>query len=134
MEKQTFGGTIAKLRREKGMTQAELAEKMCVTDKAVSKWERDLSFPDVGTIPKLAQLFNVSTDELMMVKKDSPEKPTEKKPGEIVNIALKGIALAMGVAAAVLSFLDQLQANEGLGMLGIGLAALAIAQLGQNDK
>lgn len=134
MEKQTFGGTIAKLRREKGMTQAELAEKMCVTDKAVSKWERDLSFPDVGTIPKLAQLFNVSTDELMMVKKDSPEKPPEKKPGEIVNIALKGIALAMGVAAAVLSFLDQLQASEGLGMLGIGLAALAIAQLGQNDK
>lgn len=59
MEKQTFGGTIAKLRREKGMTQAELAEKMCVTDKAVSKWERDLSFPDVGTIPKLAQLSSV---------------------------------------------------------------------------
>ena len=43
MEKQTLGGMIAALRREKQLTQAELAEKMGVTDKAVSKWERDLS-------------------------------------------------------------------------------------------
>lgn len=43
MEKQTMGMTIASLRREQGMTQAELAAKMGVTDKAVSKWERDLS-------------------------------------------------------------------------------------------
>ena len=40
MEKKTFGSMIAELRREKGMTQAELAAKMGVTDKAVSKWER----------------------------------------------------------------------------------------------
>ena len=43
MEKQTIGNTIAQLRKEKNMTQAELAQKMGVTDKAVSKWERDLS-------------------------------------------------------------------------------------------
>ena len=44
MRKQTLGMIISSLRKEKGMTQLELAEKMRVTDKAVSKWERDLSF------------------------------------------------------------------------------------------
>lgn len=48
MGKQTFGAYIATRRKQLGMTQAELAEKMNVTDKAVSKWERDLSYPDVS--------------------------------------------------------------------------------------
>ena len=39
-------------------------------DKAVSKWERDLSFPDINSIPKLAEIFDVSVDELMQVKSD----------------------------------------------------------------
>ena len=68
MEKQTIGSMIAELRKKQGMTQAELAEKLGITDKAVSKWERDLSFPDVNSIPKLAEIFNVTVDELMQVK------------------------------------------------------------------
>lgn len=59
MEKKTLGMMIASLRKENGMTQLELAEKMGVTDKAVSKWERDLSCPDVNTIPKLAECFDI---------------------------------------------------------------------------
>ena len=77
MKKQTFGTMIATLRKEQGMTQLELAEKMGVTDKAVSKWERDLSFPDVNSIPKLAEIFNVSVDELMQVKADAKEVDEE---------------------------------------------------------
>lgn len=50
----SIGETIASLRKEKGMTQNKLAEKMNVTDRAVSKWERDLSCPDINTISKLA--------------------------------------------------------------------------------
>ena len=60
MKKKTLGMMIASLRKENGMTQLDLAEKMGVTDKAVSKWERDLSCPDVNTIPKLAEVFGIS--------------------------------------------------------------------------
>ncbi|AAN58509.1 MAG: helix-turn-helix domain-containing protein [Streptococcus mutans] len=73
MRKQTLGMIISSLRKEKGMTQLELAEKMRVTDKAVSKWERDLSFPDINSIPKLAEIFEVSVDDLMQVKTNTKE-------------------------------------------------------------
>ncbi|EMC56387.1 helix-turn-helix domain-containing protein [Streptococcus mutans OMZ175] len=46
---------------------------MRVTDKAVSKWERDLSFPDINSIPKLAEIFEVSVDDLMQVKINTKE-------------------------------------------------------------
>lgn len=127
MEKQTLGAMIAALRKEKGMTQLELAELMGVTDKAVSKWERDLSCPDVSTLPKLAELFGVSVDELMQVK--SGEKSTEKPEiQKTVNTVLKAVALAMGVATAALTAMGQTEPNTALSMLGIGLACLAITQ------
>ena len=103
MRQQTFGTMIAALRKEQGMTQLDLAEKMGVTDKAVSKWERDLSFPDVNSLPKLAEIFHVSVDELMQVKTDAKGNGEEKhKTAEIVDLVLKGVALAMGVAVVVL--------------------------------
>ena len=79
MKKQTLGMMISTLRKEKGMTQLELAEKMGVTDKAVSKWERDLSFPDINSIPKLAEIFEVTVDELMQVKTETKENMEKKK-------------------------------------------------------
>ncbi|MFR5600217.1 MAG: helix-turn-helix domain-containing protein, partial [Holdemania filiformis] len=61
----TMGMVITSLRKAQGMTQAELAEKMQVTDKAVSKWERDLSCPDIQSLPRLAEILEVSVEELM---------------------------------------------------------------------
>lgn len=52
---------------------------MGVTDKAVSKWERDLSFSDVSSIPKLAEILGVSVDKLMQVKAESKEEPIKKR-------------------------------------------------------
>ena len=98
MKKETFGNMVAVLRKERGMTQLELAEKMGVTDKAVSKWERDLSFPDVSSIPKLAEILGVSVDELMQVKAESKDDASKKKIDEIIGVAFKGVALAMGIA------------------------------------
>ena len=129
MEKQTFGTMIASLRKEAGMTQLELAEKMGVTDKAVSKWERDLSCPDVNTIPKLAETFGVSVDRLMQAKTESVTNAGGKGFRALIDVILTGVALAMGVAVVVLSALKELDANSAMGMLGIGLACLAVSQL-----
>ena len=129
MKKQTFGNIIVSLRKEKGMTQLELAEKMGVTDKAVSKWERDLSFPDVSSIPKLAEILEVSVDDLMQVKTKTKETPPDNKINEIIPLALNGVALAMGIAVVVLLFLNEIEINLAIRMLAIGLVCLAIMQL-----
>lgn len=129
MKKQTLGMMISSLRKEKGMTQLELAEKMGVTDKAVSKWERDLSFPDINSIPKLAEIFEISVDDLMQVKTETKENMSENKVDEIVDTVLKGIGMAMGIAVTVLSVLGELETNTAFIMLGIGLASISISQL-----
>ena len=61
----SIGKKIYELRREKGFTQEALAEKMNVSAQAVSKWENDLSCPDVAALPKLAKLLGVTVDELL---------------------------------------------------------------------
>ncbi len=65
MEKKTMGSFITVLRKAKGMTQRELAELLNVSDKAISRWERDESMPDIILIPILADIFEVSCDELL---------------------------------------------------------------------
>ena len=124
---------IAAMRKEQGMTQLELAEKMGVTDKAVSKWERDLSFPDVNSIPRLAEIFGVTVDEIMQVKSDSMENVKANRISKIVDIALKYIALAMGIDVVILSLIDTIEAKDAVIMLGIGLACMAITQFSKKD-
>ena len=67
----TLGKRIAALRREKGMKQDELAEKMQVSPQAVSKWENDQTCPDISVLPTLAQIFGISVDELLTGKKEA---------------------------------------------------------------
>lgn len=134
MKKETFGNMVVALRKEKGMTQLELAEQMGVTDKAVSKWERDLSFPDVSSIPKLAEILGVSVDELMQVKAESKEEPIKNDIDEIVDVAFKGVALAMGIAVVVLSIMKQIEMDSAITMLGIGLTSLAISSFPKKEN
>lgn len=133
MEKNTFGSMVAELRKEKGMTQADLAEKMGITDKAVSKWERDLSYPDIASIPRLAEILGVSVDELLSLKRPDGEKG-KAKTEEYVTLALNSISVAMGIAVVVLAVLDELSQKSGTLMLGIGLSALAINMLRNSGK
>lgn len=65
MERKSIGGFIAALRKANGYTQKELAEKLNVSDKAVSRWERDECAPDLSLIPIIAEIFDVTTDELL---------------------------------------------------------------------
>lgn len=62
---ETIGSRIARLRKAKNMTQEALAEQMGVSSQAVSKWEKDLSCPDIAALPKLGQMLGVTTDELL---------------------------------------------------------------------
>lgn len=65
MDAQKFGSFIAATRKEKNLTQAELASKLQVTDKAVSRWERGLGFPDINTLEPLSDALEISILELM---------------------------------------------------------------------
>ena len=114
MSNKTFGEMISSLRKEKNMTQNDLAEKMNVTDKAVSKWERNLSCPDVNSIPKLAEILGVSMEELL----NAQTKQENSKVDDIVNIAF---------------ILKQIDINSAITMLGIGLSCLSIYLL-KNKK
>ena len=83
--KARIGSNIASFRKAAGLTQAGLAEKLNYSDKAISKWERGESVPDVLTLMQLGQLFGVTMDAL--VSSDSPagaglqepERPTARK-------------------------------------------------------
>ena len=134
MKQQTLGMMITSLRKEQGMTQLELAEKMGVTDKAVSKWERDLSCPDVNSLPKLAEIFGISVDELMQIKSKVHPDNKSSKIDAIIPLILKAVALAMGVAVLVLSILHEIDMYSGCGMLGIGLSCLGILHFLNNNN
>lgn len=130
--KKTLGMMIAELRKEKGMTQLELAEKMGVTDKAVSKWERDLSCPDINSLPNLAEILGVSVDELMQIKREA-ENPRQS-PKKIAQIIFKAVPLAMGVAVVVLAVMDELPIQSAFIMLGLGLFCAGIALMNEKNK
>ena len=65
LDKGSFGRFLAQLRRERGLTQRDLAEMLFISDKAVSKWERGLSLPDVALLLPLAGALGVSVTELL---------------------------------------------------------------------
>ena len=131
MANTSMGEIISTLRKEKGMTQKDIADKLGITDKAVSKWERDIAFPDTATIPKLAEILGVSVEELMQAK--AVPATGHKGADYLINIILKAVPLAMGVAVAVTAILGELDMKSGFTMLGVGLACIGVYLLKQKD-
>ena len=65
MDAKKFGTFVADVRKQKGMTQADLADKLQVTDKAISRWERGLGFPDIELLEPLSDALGLSVLELL---------------------------------------------------------------------
>lgn len=80
MEKKTIGTFISALRRAAGLTQRDLAEQLNVSDKAVSRWERDESAPDLTLLPLIADLFGITVDELLRGQRQAPTEYATPAP------------------------------------------------------
>ncbi len=117
--KQNLGEFIAQLRKEKGLTQRELAEHLNVTDKTVSHWERGESSPDISALPILAYVFGITVDELLRseIKQQTytaPQfvapAPVDKTPNNyrnfkvfnIITAAISVISVILGVGVKYL--------------------------------
>lgn len=84
IDKTTFGKFLTEQRKAKGYTQKELAAKLFVSDKAVSKWERGLSMPDISLLMPLAELLEVSVTELLEGRKLNPASELDAAQVEVL--------------------------------------------------
>ena len=123
MDAQKFGAFIAVCRKEKNMTQADLAAELQVTDKAVSRWERGIGFPDINTLEPLADALDVSVLELMRSERITEQRFSNEDAAEAVSDTLelarlqqkherRKIFSVLGIVSIVLIFLlflDNLQ-------------------------
>jgi len=85
----TLGSRIAAWRKEKGITQEELAEKMGVSSQAVSKWENDVSCPDISLLTTLADVLGVTTDELLSGKSSQVRQLPETQRKSLDQLTLR---------------------------------------------
>lgn len=128
----TMGNIISTARKTQKMTQAELASKLNVTDKAVSKWERDICYPDIALLPALAQTLNINIEELLSGTSRDTSRP------QLFKITATAVSFAMGTAVFILSILSKLNLLTApldytniAGMLGLGILLQAFLHLQQ---
>lgn len=108
MEKKTIGQFIAALRKANGLTQQEVADRLDVSNKAVSRWERDECAPDITVIPALAELLGVTCDELLKGERitgatqaEKSEPKVEKQVKALITRAISGFQNMIGVSLAI---------------------------------
>ena len=136
MEKKTIGGLIAALRKANGMTQKELAERLNVSDKTISRWERDDGAPDLSVIPVIAEIFDITCDELLRGERKSPQQqeitpentPTPK--GERQRQRLLAVSLSkyktrsmIAICLALVGLLVAMAVNFGFNRAYLGFLA-----------
>ena len=103
MEQKTMGEIICQYRKERGLTQKQLAERIGVTNKAISKWETGDGYPDIMTIPSLAEALEISIDELfgMATKPKLVEQESTVSGTNLNKCKIKGIMRSGQVWQAV---------------------------------
>lgn len=129
MNTKTIGETISSLRKQNNMTQSELAKKMNVTDKAVSKWERNLSYPDITSISKLAKILGVDSSYLIDLCSEKNVKEDKVRNNDLINNACIAVSLAMGIAVIVLNIFNQVEIKNAITLLSIGLVSISFYML-----
>ena len=135
MEKKTMGSFLAALRRANGMTQKELAERLNVSDKSVSRWERDDGAPDLALIPVIAEVFGVTCDELLRGERaaageeqgaqSTPKGEQQKKHLLAASLSRFRSRCCIALALAAAGFLVAMACNSALdrALLGFFLGA-----------
>lgn len=124
----SIGSLISNRRKEKNMTQNDLALKLNVTDKAVSKWERDICFPDVALLPEIAKILDLNLEDLILGRK--------RTSSNLFDLVLTAVSFAMGTAVFILSVLERLgfsndsvQSIDLLCMCGLGILLISFKAL-----
>ena len=95
--RQNFAGNLSSLRKQSGMTQLELADRLKYSDKAISKWERGESIPDVGVLKHIADTFGVDVDYLI----ESEHKIREREGAETTRVKTLNRAIITLISVAV---------------------------------
>lgn len=134
IDNQKFGAFLTALRKEKGFTQKELAQRLFVSDKAVSKWERGASIPNIGLLLPLAELFGITVPELLRGERKAPgQKPQPDTDSLPVLTALRrsrrgwitAFCLCLMAAAAEIFLLRR----SGISWDALGKAVLPMSAL-----
>ena len=125
MDKEIFGNFIAAARHDLGITQQALANQLHVTDKAVSKWERGLCYPDLTMLEKLAAALGLTIGELMACEKQPVHEETDMRALlEIASESQKRQGKRIWLLAGVLGFIS---------ILLVGLVVL-LSAISSNDS
>lgn len=109
MEKKTMGSFMSALRKANGLTQQQVADILNVSNKTVSKWERDDGYPEITLLPAIAELYSVTVDELLrgeriVGKEQATNIKSEKQAESLFKIAFSKYS-TLSVVSLIVCFL-----------------------------
>ena len=128
-DKKTFGSFIKRKRTEKNYSQKELAEMLYVTEGAVSKWERGISYPDITLVSDICRILDISEHEFITSSTDTVEREMklDAKKFRVIRGTWFWVPTISYIAAAVICFICNLAVNRTLSWFFVVLAALVCA-------
>lgn len=135
MAKNSMGQFLAALRKANGMTQQEIADRLHVSNKAVSRWERDECSPELSLIPALAEIFGVTCDELLkgerIPEKVASEKKADKQVKAMILRTLSGFKTAVwiAIALAIVGFVCMFGISYGFYRPIIGISVMLLFEI-----
>ncbi len=137
-----IGKFISECRKEKKLTQSQLAEKMNITDKAVSKWENGKSLPDISLLLPLCEILGISLNELFIGEHIPNDKLKEKtdevlldmidnKKGQKFITTICSIVMSIGIVLFFIPSIYKLEVSFGIAITAIGLLLLMVGLYGK---